>query len=127
MLASHLKTLLAVGMMAPAISLAGNPFVPAPAPSESLSQLEMRVQALEERVAKVDPLIQGLTMENLPGVPGGMLRNAEAVPVLEPDAEVLGIVNGKCLIKRSGLGGSSLEGIDLKGPCEPRQAPPAPL
>lgn len=130
MRASYLRVLLVAGMMAPAITLAAgnNPFVPS-APAVSVpDQIENRIRALEERAVKAEDRLRELTMENLPVVPGDLLNGASALEIDE-SVEVIGMINGKCLVKRAGNGSSKLEEAPANGPCvnkKPAEAESAP-
>lgn len=122
MRASYLRLLLAVGMMAPAISPAAgnNPFVPSAPASAVSEQFESRLRALEERAISAEKRLSELTMENLPGLPGEMLKGAKVESVADESVEVIGMINGKCLVKR-GSGTSRLEEASTKEPCESRK------
>jgi len=124
MRASYLRLLLVMGMMAPAISPAAgnNPFVPS-APAIPVSdQFETRLRVLEERALNAEKLLGELTMENLPGLPGEMFKGAQAEAVGDESDEVIGMINGKCLVKRGST--SRLEEASTKGPCQSRKPAP---
>jgi hypothetical protein len=126
MRASYLRLLLVAGMMAPAISLAAgnNPFVPSAPAASASAQLESRIRALEERAMNAEERLRELTMENLPGIPGEMLRGTQAPIEIDESVEVIGIINGKCLVKRTGSGSSKLEEVAANGPCINKQSAP---
>lgn len=117
MRASYLRFLLLACVIAPAVSGAGevNPFIPS---SLVTPEVEQRLMFLEQRAKEAERLLGELTMEQLPGVDAGLLSNAvnsSSAPV-DAEIEVLGRINGKCLIKR---GGSRLEEAPSGFDCTP--------
>jgi hypothetical protein len=128
MYASRLKFLFAAWVMVPTITLAGegNPFV-AQQGAGVPGQLERRLEQLESLARdtefKVDELVN-----QFPGIAVGEFREGVSTP--PPSQEltsadvVIGTVNGRCLVKRSwGHGGTTLEALDINGPCTNQRDP----
>ncbi len=129
MRASFLRLLLVAGMVAPAISLAAgnNPFVPSAPANLVADQIEDRIRALEDRALKAEEHLRELIMENLPTVPGELLKGSPAAQGddVADGVEVIGMINGKCLVKRM----DRLEEEATNGPCVSQKsavAEPAP-
>jgi len=120
MRASYLKFLLAACVIAPVIAQAGenNPFVPSSATSP---EIEQRLRALEERAMEAERRLGEMTMDQLPGVDVGLLDGVSAaIQGVTGDTEIIGRINGKCLIKRSGSGASGrLEEAPAGSACIP--------
>lgn len=116
MRASYLKFLLAACVIAPAIAQAGenNPFVPSSATSP---EIEQRLRALEERAMEAERRLGEMTMDQLPGVDAGLLDGVSAaIQGVTGDTEIIGRINGKCLVKR---GGGRLEEAPAGSACIP--------
>ncbi|NLC21538.1 MAG: hypothetical protein GX771_06460 [Halomonadaceae bacterium] len=122
MYASRLKLLLAAWMMVPTVTLAseGNPFV-AQQGAGVPGQLERRLEQLESLARDTESKVDDLASQ-FPGIAVSEFREDAqgSLPsrALTSSDVVIGTVNGLCLVKRSwGHGGTTLESLDLKGPC----------
>jgi len=100
MKARYLKALLVSAALASTVQVASaNPFLAAPVAQGVSPEMVQRLELLEQRALEAQRKLDELTLDQLPGLPAGLIES-QKVHSSMGDYEVVGRVNGECLIKR---------------------------
>lgn len=120
------------GMMVSSAAFAAdeNPFLPQTGEISTID-MQQQIDEMKETVERTSRDLEDVLLQ-LPGiaredfVPGGNNGGSDRqeTPELSPTDIVIGTVNGKCLVKKAwGHGGTTLEALDIDGPCVNQAAP----